>query len=94
MSMSPSSAASNSKRTSAGQFLFSGVGCLALGAYTFFTIAQIQATGKSEKVWAPIALLYDNFGFWPAVLLLPAIGVVSLYQAIKTYQAEHATQVS
>ena len=67
---------------------------MGLGAYTYFTIAEIEATGKSEKVWAPVAMLYDNFGFWPAVLLLPAIGAFSLYQAMKAYQGEHAPRNS
>jgi hypothetical protein len=28
------------------------------------------------SVWAPIAFVYNNWGFWPAVLLIPAVGLL------------------
>lgn len=30
---------------------------------------------KEVHTWAPIAMLYELFGYWPAVLLLPVLGL-------------------
>src|SRR5262249_19779042 len=28
------------------------------------------------RVWAPVAIIYNTFGFWPAVLIIPAAGLL------------------
>jgi hypothetical protein len=28
------------------------------------------------SVWAPVAFVYNTFGFWPAVLFIPAAGLL------------------
>jgi hypothetical protein len=31
---------------------------------------------RSVSVWAPVAFVYNSLGFWPAVLLIPALGLL------------------
>lgn len=31
------------------------------------------------RIWWPASLVYDHFGFWPAVLLLPVIGLICTF---------------
>jgi hypothetical protein len=31
---------------------------------------------ESVRVWAPVASFYERFGYWPAVLLLPTVGLL------------------
>ena len=33
---------------------------------------------KESRLWSPIALLYNHFGYWPAVMAMPIIGIVVL----------------
>lgn len=33
---------------------------------------------EQVRVWAPVAYVYDLFGFWPAVLLFPALGMFGI----------------
>jgi hypothetical protein len=48
-----------------------------LAAFVGYEIAQVEyGWEKSVRVWAPVALLYSNFGFWPAVLFVPAAGLL------------------
>lgn len=46
------------------------------GAFTFWQLHPLHdGTAESVRTWAPLALLYDHFGFWPAVLSLPVLFV-------------------
>jgi len=46
-------------------------------ALVSYEIAQVEyGWVASASVWAPVALLYNNFGFWPAVLFVPAAGLL------------------
>jgi hypothetical protein len=48
-----------------------------LAAFVGYELAQVEYGGaKSVRVWAPVAFLYNNFGFWPAVLFVPAAGLL------------------
>jgi hypothetical protein len=48
-------------------------------AWIAYDLAQVEfGTARSVRVWAPVALMYNFFGFWPAVLLLPVLGVALL----------------
>ena len=63
-------------------------------AVTTYQLLQL-AYGWEEKVsvWAPVADLYNHFGFWPAVLLIPAIGLLGLVEAARKLRAiRKATQ--
>jgi len=45
-------------------------------AFMAYQLAQVEfGAARSATVWAPVALVYDLLGFWPAVLLLPALAV-------------------
>jgi len=49
---------------------------------------------KSVRVWAPVALLYNNFGFWPAVLFVPAAGlllIIGLAWKLRTIREANLT---
>ena len=48
-----------------------------LAAFVAYELAQVEYGGAtSVRVWAPVAFLYNNFGFWPAVLFVPAAGLL------------------
>src|SRR5262245_52875370 len=48
-----------------------------LAAFVAYELAQVEYGGvASVRVWAPVAFLYNNFGFWPAVLFVPAVGLL------------------
>jgi hypothetical protein len=48
-----------------------------LAALVGYEIAQVEyGWEQSVRVWAPVAFLYNNLGFWPAVLFVPAAGVL------------------
>jgi len=56
-----------------------------LAAFVGYDLAQVEyGWATSVRVWAPVALLYNNFGFWPAVLFVPAAGLLLImYMAWK-----------
>jgi len=44
-------------------------------AWIAWDLWQLESgAAESVSVWAPVALVYRHFGFWPAALLLPALG--------------------
>ncbi|MGC4072356.1 MAG: hypothetical protein QM760_07545 [Nibricoccus sp.] len=45
-----------------------------LSYWTYHDLTAVE-TGAEESVsvWAPVAVLYNNFGFWPAVLCWPLL---------------------
>jgi hypothetical protein len=43
-------------------------------AFTLYDLMRLESREvESVRVWAPIALLYELLGFWPAVLFVPAL---------------------
>ena len=53
-------------------------------AVTTYQLVQLAYGWKGEvSVWAPVADLYNLLGFWPAVLLIPAIGLVGIVEAAR-----------
>jgi len=48
-----------------------------LAAFVGYELAQLEYGGAtSVRVWSPVAFVYNHFGFWPAVLLVPAAGLL------------------
>ncbi len=49
----------------------------ALSYWIYHDLMTLE-TGAEQSVivWAPVAMLYDNFGFWPAVLCWPLLCLV------------------
>jgi len=59
--------------------LVGAVACFAGGAMVYFDLAGLESGSESTvKVWAPLAYLYNHFGFTVAVSFLPALGVLFL----------------
>jgi len=53
-----------------------------LGGWFYYDLSRLESGEiESTRVWAPIAMLYDTLGFWPAVCLLPAIGCFIVFRA-------------
>jgi hypothetical protein len=59
------------------QILFFGGAFLAMTVMTVMDLNALES-GEVETVWlwAPIVSLYERFGYWPAVLLPPVLGLV------------------
>jgi hypothetical protein len=54
--------------------LIMGLALLPAAAITIYELLRLESDEvESVRVWAPIALLYDLFGFWPAVLFVPFV---------------------
>jgi hypothetical protein len=54
-----------------------GIGCGLLSAWSAMALWSLES-GQAERadVWGPVAAVYERFGFWPAVLVCPAIGAL------------------
>jgi hypothetical protein len=54
-----------------------GIGAGVLSAWSAVALWSLES-GQAERadVWGPVAAVYERFGFWPAVLLCPAFGVL------------------
>ena len=58
--------------------LFSAVIIVGSG-FILYQLVQLElGWAQRVTVWAPIALLYDFLGFWPAVLFVPALGLLGI----------------
>lgn len=59
-----------------------------VSGWIYFLLQRLErGEDESTSVWAPIAMLYEFFGFWPAVLCLPVLcllGLVSLVHQRET----------
>jgi hypothetical protein len=45
-------------------------------AFMAYQLVQVEfGTERNVTVWAPVAMMYQFFGFWPAVLFVPALGL-------------------
>lgn len=46
----------------------------ALSLWTYHDLSSLESGAeRSVRVWAPVAMLYNNFGFWPAVACWPVL---------------------
>jgi len=73
--------------------IFSAV-IILMSAVTTYQLLQL-AHGLDEEVGLrkPIAALYNHFGLWPAVLLIPAIGLLGIVELVRKLRAvRQATQ--
>src|SRR5215467_4523784 len=57
-------------------------------AFTLYDLLRLESHDvESVRVWGPIALLYELFGFWPAVLLIPSVwGILIIMLSILFHQ--------
>jgi hypothetical protein len=62
---------------------------LSLGSvFMAYQLAQVEfGSARSATVWAPVALVYELLGFWPAVLLLPALALFILLSLARKLRA-------
>jgi hypothetical protein len=58
--------------------LFSAVIIVGSGFILYQLVRLEFGWAQRVTVWAPIALLYDFLGFWPAVLFVPALGLLGI----------------
>jgi hypothetical protein len=50
----------------------------ALSALTAWQLYGVEFAGEPEtRIWAPLALIYNHLGYWPAVLAPLIVGVVA-----------------
>jgi len=71
---------------------FGGSAAAALSVWTAWALWTIE-TGRADdaEVWGPVALVYRQLGFWPAVLTCPALGALivgSAWKKMRTSEAE------
>ncbi len=58
-----------------------------LSIMTAHSLLQLErGEARSVRVWAPLALLYNTLGFWPAVLFVPCLGVALVVGLVKRQQ--------
>lgn len=48
-----------------------------LSAFVIWDLQKLES-GHSALIWAPVALLYEYLGYWPAVLFCPILGIICL----------------
>ncbi len=59
------------------QILVFGGAFVALTVMTLLDLNALEAREvESVRLWAPIVSFYERFGYWPAVLFVPALGLV------------------
>lgn len=69
------------------------VGGIAFGLLSAWSAMALSAIerGEAERLWGPVALVYRQLGFWPAVLVCPALGVLlvgSSWSKLRKLEAE------
>ena len=48
-----------------------------ISAWIADTLHRVETGAEqSARVWAPVAFVYNAFGYWPAVMTVPVIGVL------------------
>src|SRR5512133_3000491 len=71
-----------------------GSAAAALSVWSAWGLWSVE-TGRVEgaEVWGPVAAVYRHFGFWPAALTCPALGVLIVSSArtkLRKLEAEAA----
>ncbi|HEY7549028.1 MAG TPA: hypothetical protein VH913_05860 [Hyphomicrobiaceae bacterium] len=57
-------------------------------AFMAYQLVQVEfGTERSVTVWGPVAMMYEVFGFWPAVLFVPVLGIVILFSMARKLRA-------
>lgn len=72
--------------------ILGALGAAGLSIWSAYQLYQLEhASVGSVRVHWLIGLLYENLGFWPAVLVFPALGtlaVISIARKIRRQRAE------
>jgi hypothetical protein len=56
-----------------------GLGTTLISAWIAYKLIQLESgAARSVSVWFAVADVYESFGFWPAVLVAPALGLLGL----------------
>jgi hypothetical protein len=56
-----------------------GIAVISATWFTAYDLLRLESHEVERvRVWAPVALVYDLFGFWPSVLLFPFFGVLGI----------------
>jgi H+/gluconate symporter-like permease len=56
-----------------------GAATALLGAWIAYDLMRLESGAvRSVRIWFAIADIYESFGFWPAVLFVPALGALGL----------------
>ena len=62
-------------------------------AFMAYQLVQVEfGSAQRVTVWAPVAMMYDFFGFWPAVLFVPAIGLLIILSLARKLRAIKESQ--
>jgi hypothetical protein len=68
--------AEGARQTRRGIWVIAGITVLG-SAFMVYQLVQVEfGAAHSVTVWAPVAMMYELFGFWPAVLFVPALGLL------------------
>ncbi|PKB15425.1 hypothetical protein [Flavobacterium sp. 5] len=63
------------------------IGLLAFAVLSIWTITELNGFEnglEDAEIWAPIGFVYDNFGYWSAVLISPLLGLLVLFSNVKS----------
>ena len=72
-----------SNDASFAKIAFGAICAFGLGIWVFYDLSRLESGAiESTRVWAPIAMLYESLGFWPAVSVLPAFGCLHVWRSI------------
>jgi hypothetical protein len=62
---------------------YMALGLVAFPLLTLIVVSDLNdlesRSVESVSIWAPVAFLYGHFGYWPAVLSVPLLGIVVLF---------------
>jgi hypothetical protein len=79
-------------KKSFGSTMLGALGCFALGAWIYYDLTRLEAgLVDGVRVWAPIATVYNFFGYWPSVVILPLLGIALTVMAVCTLFDEAPT---
>jgi len=58
-----------------------------------YQLMQLEfGSAQSVTVWGPVAHMYQAFGFWPAVLFVPALGVLIFFSLARKLRSIKESQ--
>jgi hypothetical protein len=62
--------------------------------FMVYQLVQVEFGRQRATVWAPVAMMYDFFGFWPAVLFVPVLGLLILFALARKLRTIREGQTS
>ncbi len=66
-----------------------------LSILTYYQLNGLEhGTSHSERVWAPVAMLYNLLGFWPAVLCWPIVCAAVIRRSLRRIKEAKAMESS